>query len=128
MTYLLDTHAFLWLLAAPETLPPRTRDIAADRTTNLVLSVITPWEMAIKTNIGKLDAAGILDDFEAISARGGYTILQTTTRQVIRSGRLPLHHKDPFDRLLAAQAIDLQIPLISRDQIFDSYGVTRIWN
>jgi len=48
--------------------------------------------------------------------------------QAIRSGRLPLHHKDPFDRLLAAQALELRIPIISRDAIFDRYGVTRIWN
>ena len=126
MTYLLDTHTFLWLLRAPEMLPTQVQDIAADRSNALVLSVITPWEMAIKATTGKLDAAEVLDNFEKVAAQAGYSILETTIRQVIRSGRLPLHHKDPFDRLLVAQALDLRIPLVSRDQVFDLYGVKRI--
>jgi PIN domain nuclease of toxin-antitoxin system len=60
-------------------------------------------------------------------ATARYSILETTVRQAIRGGQLPLHHKDPFDRLLAAQALDLRIPLVSRDSIFDLYGVNRIW-
>ena|ERR1035438_4110473 len=127
MTYLLDTHTFLWLLRAPEILPTQVQDIAADRSNALVLSVVTPWEMAIKATTGKLDAAEILDNFERIAALAGYSILETTIRQVIRGGRLPLHHKDPFDRLLVAQALDLRIPLVSRDQVFDLYGAKRIW-
>jgi PIN domain nuclease of toxin-antitoxin system len=84
--------------------------------------------MAIKTAIGKLNAADILDDFEAVASRGRFTILETMVRQVIRGGRLPLHHRDPFDRLLAAQALDSGIPIVSRDRIFDRYGVQRIWH
>jgi PIN domain nuclease of toxin-antitoxin system len=83
--------------------------------------------MAIKAKIGKLEAAAILDNFEHQMANAGYSILETTVRQAIRGGRLPLHHKDPFDRLLAAQALDLRIPLVSRNDIFDLYGVNRIW-
>jgi PIN domain nuclease of toxin-antitoxin system len=128
MTYLLDTHAFLWLIRNPEVLPTAVREIAADRSQNLVLSAMTPWEMAIKETAGKLHAAEILDNFERVAAQAGIVILETTVRQVIRGGRLPLHHKDPFDRLLAAQALDLRIPLISRDLIFDLYGVKRIWS
>lgn len=127
MTYLLDTHVFLWLLKAPEALPAAVREVAADRSQALVLSAVTPWEMAIKQTIGKLNAVEILDNFERVTAQAGLSILETTIRQVIRGGRLPLHHKDPFDRLLAAQALDLRIPLISRDAVFDLYGVKRIW-
>jgi len=127
MTYLLDTHVFLWLLRAPEVLPVAVREVAADRSQTLVLSAVTPWEMAIKETTGKLSAAEILDNFERVTAQAGLSILETTIRQVIRGGRLPLHHKDPFDRLLAAQALDLRIPLISCDQVFDLYGVKRIW-
>jgi PIN domain nuclease of toxin-antitoxin system len=127
MTYLLDTHVFLWLLRTPEALPAAVREVAADRSKALVLSAITPWEMAIKQTTGKLNAAEILDNFERVTAQAGLSILETTVRQVIRGGRLPLHHKDPLDRLLAAQALDLRIPLISRDQVFDLYGVKRIW-
>jgi PIN domain nuclease of toxin-antitoxin system len=128
MTYLLDTHTFLWLLREPEILPAQVMQIASDRSQALVLSLATPWEMAIKVSAGKLDAAEILDRFELVASRAGFSILDTTIRQVIRSGRLPIHHKDPFDRLLAAQALELRIPLLSRDTVFDLYGVKRIWD
>lgn len=127
MTYLLDTHVFLWLLRAPEVLPAAVREVAANRSPTLVLSAVTPWEMAIKQTTGKLNAAEILDNFERVTAQAGFSILETTIQQVIRGGRLPLHHNDPFDRLLAAQALDLRIPLISNDRVFDLYGVKRIW-
>lgn len=128
MTYLLDTHTFLWLLSEPETLPDQVLRIASDRSEDLVLSLVSPWEIAIKVGIGKLDAADILGDFERVVTLAGYSILETTVQQVIRSGRLPLYHKDPFDRLLIAQALDLRIPLVSVDTTFDLYGVKRIWD
>ena len=127
MTYLLDTHTLLWLIKAPALLSARVREIAADGSSNLLLSVVTPWELAIKETNGKLNTGGLLDRFEQLTSHAGYTILETTVRQAIRAGRLPTHHKDPFDRLLAAQALDLHLPLISRDNIFDVYGVKRIW-
>ena len=127
MTYLLDTHTFLWLLRDPKILPAQVREIAADPSQVLVLSLVTPWEMAIRAKVGKLEASAILDNFDHQMATAGYSILETTVRQAIRGGQLPLHHKDPFDRLLAAQALDLRIPLVSRDSIFDLYGVNRIW-
>jgi len=127
MTYLFDTHTLLWLLRAPERLPLQVQKIAEDESANLVLSLATPWEMAIKTATGKLNAADILDDFEGVAVRGRFNILDTTIRQAIRGGLLPLHHRDPFDRLMIAQSLDLQIPLLSGDRIFDLYGVQRIW-
>jgi|HubBroStandDraft_2_1064218.scaffolds.fasta_scaffold1068580_1 PIN domain nuclease of toxin-antitoxin system len=128
MTYLLDTHTFLWLLREPETLPDQVQRIARNRSETLALSLVTPWEMAIKVGLGKLDAAEILDNFERLTTLSGYSVLETTVRQVIHSGRLPLHHKDPFDRLLIAQALDLRIPLLSADTDFDLYGVKRVWD
>jgi PIN domain nuclease of toxin-antitoxin system len=128
MTYLLDTHTFLWILQTPKVLPASVLSICKNRSAILVLSIVTPWEMAIKSAIGKLDAAYVLDNFEALLTQGGYSMLETTTRHVIRAGRLPAHHRDPFDRLLAAQALELRIPLVSRDRIFDIYGVKRIWD
>jgi PIN domain nuclease of toxin-antitoxin system len=128
MTYLLDTHAFLWILQTPKILPASVLNICKNRSANLVVSIVTPWEMAIKSAIGKLDAAFVLDNFEAYLTQGGYSVLETTARHVIRAGRLTPHHRDPFDRLLAAQALELRIPLISRDKVFDLYGVQRIWN
>jgi PIN domain nuclease of toxin-antitoxin system len=128
MTYLLDTHTFLWILNTPEILPAKIQSIYQDHSVALLISIVTPWEMAIKAASGKLDAAGILDDFDAVVTRGRFTVIDTSVRQAIRSGRLPFHHRDPFDRLLAAQALELRIPIVSRDRIFDLYGVQRIWN
>lgn len=127
MTYLLDTHVFLWLLRTPEKMPAKVRGISLDHGAVLLLSIVTPWEMAIKAGIGKLHAADILNDFDGFVGRGNYFLLQTTTQQVIRGGRLPVYHRDPFDRLLAAQALDLGVPIVSNDAVFDLYGVRRIW-
>jgi PIN domain nuclease of toxin-antitoxin system len=74
-----------------------------------------------------LNATYILDNFEVLLNQGRYSMLDATVRQVIRAGMLPPHHHDPFDRLLAAQALDLRVPIVSRDEIFDRYGVQRIW-
>lgn len=128
MTYLLDTQMFLWILSTPELLPPQVQSIVMDPSAVLLISVATPWEMAIKVASGKLDAADILDDFEGTLTRGRFTALETTVRQAIRGGRLPFHHRNPFDRLLAAQSLELRVPLLSRDKVFDLYGVKRIWD
>jgi PIN domain nuclease of toxin-antitoxin system len=125
MKYLLDTHTLLWALEAPESLPDSVRAILEDPSSSLLISIATPWELAIKTHSGKLDAKALLDQFEQLS---GYDLLETRASQVIRAGFLPDVHRDPFDRLLAAQAIDLRLTLLSRDTIFDRYGVKRIWN
>lgn len=127
MKYLLDTHALLWWVSTPELLPPSLRDLLDDRSNELLLSIVTPWELAIKTNTGKLDAGQILRDIESDRLKGDVEILSAQVSHVIRAGMLPLHHRDPFDRLLAAQALELAIPIVSRDRIFDRYGAQRIW-
>jgi PIN domain nuclease of toxin-antitoxin system len=128
MRYLLDTHILLWTLESPRKLSNSARRIVEDPASKLLLSIATPWELAIKTNSGKLDAAKILEKFELFISSGSYELLQASVSQAIRAGFLPPHHRDPFDRLLAAQALDLNVPLISRDDIFDLYGVKRIWD
>jgi PIN domain nuclease of toxin-antitoxin system len=84
--------------------------------------------MSIKTSIGKLDAEDILADFESIVARARFNVLAPTIAQVIASGRLPWFHRDPFDRLLVAQTMELGWSLLSKDVVFDAYGVRRIWS
>jgi PIN domain nuclease of toxin-antitoxin system len=127
MRYLLDTHTLLWWVTTPETLPLSLRELLDDPANELLLSVAVPWELAIKTNTGKLDAHQILRDIEFGQLEQELRILQAEVSHVIRAGFLPLHHRDPFDRLLAAQALELAIPIVSRDPIFDRYGVQRIW-
>jgi PIN domain nuclease of toxin-antitoxin system len=128
MRYLLDTHTYLWFRISPQELPVSILDILTDSTIKLVISIVTPWELAIKTGIGKLNAAGLLLDMESRESSAGFIFASITTGQAIRSGLLPSYHRDPFDRLLAAQALDMRVPLLSRDKVFDLYGVQRIWN
>jgi PIN domain nuclease of toxin-antitoxin system len=126
--FIVDTHTFLWAVLSPERLTDRVRGLFTDSDVELLISIATPWEMAIKAGIGKLrNGAEILDDFENRVAASGYQILGASIKHMIRSGYLPRHHKDPFDRLLIAQALDLNIPILSGDEIFDLYGVQRVW-
>jgi PIN domain nuclease of toxin-antitoxin system len=83
--------------------------------------------MAIKAGSGKLETLDILENFELFARKCGCAIVPLTLMQAIASGLLPLRHKDPFDRLLAAQALELDLTLISCDTIFDEYGVKRFW-
>lgn len=128
MKYLLDTHTYLWYRSAPRKLPALILGLLTDTAHEMVISVATPWEVAIKTGIGKLSAAYLLKDFENRETAAGFVFAGITTAHAIRSGLLPLYHRDPFDRLLAAQALDLEIPILSRDKVFDLYGVKRIWD
>jgi PIN domain nuclease of toxin-antitoxin system len=128
MTYLLDTHTLIWFLRSPASLPTGIRKLIEDPASTLAVSLATPWEMSIKTSIGRLDAADIVDDFESIMTRGRFNLLVPTVVQVIRSGRLPWYHRDPFDRLLAAQTLELGWSLLSKDAVFDAYGVRRLWS
>jgi PIN domain nuclease of toxin-antitoxin system len=127
MTYLLDTHVYFWWKSDPDRLPVGLIELLSDPGNELLLSVVTPWELAIKTRAGKFDGLRLLKDFEARETAAGFMIIRPSAAQAIRSGLLPVHHKDPFDRLLAAQALDLGVALLSRDQVFDMYGVRRIW-
>jgi PIN domain nuclease of toxin-antitoxin system len=128
MTYLLDTHTLICFLRSPASLPAEIRTLIEDPASTLAISLATPWEMSIKTSIGRLDAADIVEDFESILTRGGFNLLVPTVAQVIRSGRLPWYHRDPFDRLLAAQTLELGWSLLSKDAVFDAYGVRRLWS
>ena len=128
MNYLLDTHTLLWAVDTPEKLSAQAMEIVRGHDSQVFLSIATPWELAIKANRGRLDVEELLIDFERAVLSAGYVILETTVSQVIRAGMLPLHHRDPFDRLLIAQSLDRQIPIVSRDGVFDLYDVARIWN
>ena len=128
MRCLLDTHTLLWWVTEPEILAPSIRDLLDDLANDVLMSIVTPWELAIKASTGKLDAGQILYDIEYGQLNQEVRLLGTEIKHVIRAGRLPYHHRDPFDRLLIAQALDLHIPIVSNDRIFDLYGVQRIWD
>jgi len=126
MKYLLDTHAFLWAASDPSKLSPR----AAEACTNgeLWLSVASVWEIAIKVQIGRLPIPDSLRDFVERNLRAGQIeVLPIHNRHAYRVGEFPLYHRDPFDRMLAAQSLEEGLPLISRDPLFAPYPIERVW-
>jgi PIN domain nuclease of toxin-antitoxin system len=128
MKYLLDTHTYLWLRDSPQKLTQTVLKLISDPTHQGFISLVTPCEIAIKTGTGKLNGTRLLIDFEKRETSVGFLIAAITVTQAIASGLLPRHHRDPFDRLLIAQALDLNIPILSNDSIFDAYGIQRIWD
>jgi PIN domain nuclease of toxin-antitoxin system len=124
---LLDTHTVLWWLDSPNLLGKRGYALLADPANEILISPIVPWEIAIKANKHRQIPHVLVTDFHAVVVAQGFVSIGIDPLHAIRSGLLPFHHKDPFDRLLAAQSLEMNIPLVSRDPIFDDYGVQRIW-
>jgi PIN domain nuclease of toxin-antitoxin system len=124
---LLDTHAVLWALDAPERLGKPGRKLIEDSSNEILISPVVPWELAIKVNSGKMPSHVPVTDFQTAIQKQNFTAIPLNPLHAIRSGLLPWHHRDPFDRLLAAQSLELAVPLISLDRVFDRYGVERIW-
>lgn len=128
MRVLLDTHAFLWFVGGSAQLSSRARQVIADPTTEPLLSVASLWEMAIKISLGKLTIQAPFATFVPEQLRlNGITLLGITIDHTAGVTTLAFHHRDPFDRLLVAQAQSEQLPIVSADSAFDAYGVTRLW-
>jgi len=124
---LLDTHTALWAMDEPGRLGQRGRQLIEDRNNEILISPVVPWEIALKMNRGKMQPHVLVTDFLRVLREEEFTFIQVHPLHAIRSALLPFHHRDPFDRLLAAQCLELGAPLISVDAIFDRYGVERIW-
>lgn len=124
--FLLDTHTFIWLSENNPCLPDRLRDMIDDA--DLVyLSIASLWEIAIKLKLGKLS---LQRDYETIGPAieaSDILILPIAFADTVQIRHLPLHHGDPFDRILIAQGINNSLPIISTDLKFDAYPVQRIW-
>jgi PIN domain nuclease of toxin-antitoxin system len=128
MRALLDTHAFLWWLAGDSSLSGPARDAITDAASTIFVSAASAWEIATKHRLGKLPgAAAIVPDIEGAVRGQGFEPLSVTMRHGQRAGALPGHHRDPFDRMLIAQAILEDCALVSNDVVFDRYGVVRLW-
>ena len=128
MRVLLDTHAFLWWLAGSDRLSGAARAAIGDPENDILVSAASAWEIAVKHRLGKLPGADdVALDVAGCIASQGFLELPITVRNGERAGRLPGPHRDPFDRMLIAQALALDLPLVSLETLFDRYGVTRIW-
>lgn len=127
MQVLLDTHAFLWWVSDDPRLPPRARRVIQDAE-DVFLSMASCWEMAIKISIGKLQLAVPVERFVSEHlAASEFTLLPIELEAMGRVARLPFHHRDPFDRLLAAQALSGKLTVVSADPVFRKYGAKRAW-
>jgi PIN domain nuclease of toxin-antitoxin system len=125
---LLDTHSFLWFVTADTKLSATAKDLISQGENEILLSVASVWEIAIKVNTGRLPIPEPLQTFipEQLG-RNRIGLLPIALAHVMEAARLPLHHRDPFDRLLICQAIVEGLPILSADSAFDDYPVQRIW-
>jgi PIN domain nuclease of toxin-antitoxin system len=127
MDLLLDTHVFLWYLQGYPSLSLEARELLEATENNLYLSIVSFWEIAIKLGLGKLELEYSFQNLPDVSRQLGIKILPISFEHTERYVDLPLHHRDPFDRMLVAQAIQHSYPLVSRDAMFDAYAIQRLW-
>jgi PIN domain nuclease of toxin-antitoxin system len=125
--FLLDTHVFLWLIQGDPQLSSRVKAIISDDANQLNFSVVSIWEIAIKLNIGKLKIEHSIEDIYQLLTQLKIEILSIDRSDLDRYLTLPLHHRDPFDRLIISQAIDRELILISADGAFEPYPVEKLW-
>lgn len=128
MKLLLDTHAFLWWVEGTPALGRRARAAVANPDNEVFISIASCWELAIELSLGKLRLTRRLDRFipEQLTLNG-FSLFAVELRHVVGVADLPFHHRDPFDRLLVAQALQDQLAIVSADRVFRRYGVTVIW-
>lgn len=128
MTLLLDTHILLWAAFSPRSLSRRAASMIGDERNTILVSAASAWEIATKVRLGRLAEAEELErDFPGRMQEAGYTLLSIDVPSALRAARLPGEHKDPFDRMLAAQALGMDIAVISADAKLDQFGVRRVW-
>ena len=128
MQLLLDTHAFLWWLSGDDQLSAAARSAIADEGNGIFISSASAWEITTKHRIGKLPGvAAIVADLEGAIVDQGFIGLPISLRHGQVAGALPGTHRDPFDRMLIAQAMLENLVLVSNEQPFDAYGVGRLW-
>lgn len=128
MKLLLDTHIFLWFIAGDLKLSSNARSLIEDSANEKFVSVVSLWEIAIKHSLGKLDLS---DDFDILFPKqleiNGFEMLTIKAAHLSNLISMPFHHRDPFDRLLAAQSVFENMQIVSVDEIFDSYKISRYW-
>jgi len=126
--FLLDTHTLLWATLSPSDLSSKVTRIIADESNVILVSAASAWEIATKVRIGRLPGAEKFEkEFLDVMEDTGYTLIPIDAAMALRAGRFLAEHRDPFDRVLAAQALADDIPILSTDRKLDVFGVQRIW-
>jgi PIN domain nuclease of toxin-antitoxin system len=125
---LLDTHTLIWASLSRASLSKKASAAIADHANDILVSAASAWEIATKVRLGKFpDAVPFERQFLEAVNEAGYTLIPIDAATVLRAGRFTADHGDPFDRIIAAQALALDIPVISIDAKLDQFGVRRIW-
>jgi len=125
---LLDTCTVIWATLAPASLSEQAREAISDEGNVVLVSAASAWEIATKVRCGKLPGAEKLErDYLEVMEVAGYTQLSIDTESALRAGRLVAEHRDPFDRMIAAQALALDVQVLSPDVQLDQFGVRRVW-
>ena len=127
MRVLLDTHAFLWFLAGDERLSRKALEAMSDENAELFVSAASVWEMAIKASLGRLHLPLPVAYYVAEKIHDGFQVMPIDWVHAAAVQKLPFHHRDPFDRLMIAQAQIEKLPLVSGDSTFQKYGIRLIW-
>jgi PIN domain nuclease of toxin-antitoxin system len=128
MRLLLDTHALLWWLSGDAALSAAARTAIEDEGNGVFVSAVSAWEFATKHRIGKLPGvSALVTDLDGAIGAQGFAPLPISLRHGQVAAALPAPHRDPFDRMLIAQAMLENLVLVSNEHCFDVYGVTRVW-
>ena len=128
MNYLLDTHTFMWWDSNASMLSPTVLNAISDEKNQVFVSLVSIWEITIKNQIGKLSLRDdIANIFKQQEEKNGFKLLKIELPHVLKVGELPLHHRDPFDRMLIAQAMVEGFTLLSKDENIRRYPVTVVW-
>ena len=127
MRVLLDTHAFLWFMAGDARLSQKAREAMSDENAELFLSAASVWEMAIKAALGRLQLPLPVADYVAEKIHDGFQVMPIDWVHAAAVQKLPFHHRDPFDRLIIAQAQVEKLPLVSGDRLFRKYDIQLVW-
>jgi PIN domain nuclease of toxin-antitoxin system len=125
MRYLLDTHVLLWAATAPNRLSDEARALLENGVNDVFVSVVTGWEIAIKQSLAKLELSEPAERWlPQVITQSGFAMVELRMPAALRVRALPFHHRDPFDRLLIAQALEENFTVITHDQAFCAYGVS----
>ncbi len=127
MKYLIDTHTFIWYLENNPHLSAKAKIIIENEQNNICLSIASLWEIAIKVNVGKLTLNNPIEAMIAEAEKQDFTILPISRESVLCIQTLPLHHRDPFDRILIAQSLTDNLPILTVDSNFAHYPIAVIW-
>jgi PIN domain nuclease of toxin-antitoxin system len=121
---LLDTHVVLWAASSPDELSPEARELIEDGAQDALVSVVSAWEIAIKQSLGKLELPSPAEQWvPEVLRRSGFELAEVGLAAALKVRGLPWHHRDPFDRLLVAQAIEEGYMLVTRGELLGAYGV-----